>query len=109
MDITQIIVAVIGAAATVVVAIITSVLVPWIKANTSETAQAILEAVAQSAVLFVQQTMSDSASSEKLAAAVGIAEEYLSGYGVSFDEAAVTAEIEAALKQMKLASGGSWK
>ncbi len=44
MDITQIIVAIIGAAVTVIVAIITSVPVPWIPANTSETAQTILEA-----------------------------------------------------------------
>ncbi len=109
MDITQILVAAIGAAATVVVAIITSVLVPWIKANTSESQQEILEAACKAAVLFVQQTMSDSTAEEKFSAAAEAVEAFFANYDMTLSVDVLKTEIESALKELKLQAGASWE
>ncbi len=108
MDITQIIVAIIGAVVTVAGTIITSVVVPWIKSRTSETQQAVLSAAAKTAVLFAQQTMASANGTEKLEAAIKTVTSYFANYNMTVSTDVLVAEIESALKALKLESGGDW-
>lgn len=94
-DITPIITAVIGLLGTV----ITVVAIPWIKSKTTAQQQAIISAVAKTAVYAAQQLLSSNEAKKTYAI------EYVSkaltdrNINISLDE--VSAAIEAALKEIK--------
>lgn len=97
IDITQIVIAVIG----LMSAVITSVVVPLVKAKTTANQQVIISSLARTAVLAAQQLYdSDDGQKKKEYAA-----EYVTGlmkkYGLSLGSDEVSAAVEAALKEIK--------
>lgn len=102
IDITQIVIAVIGA----LFAVITAVLIPWIKSRTTTNQQAIIASLARTAVYAAQQ-MYDNDGAKKAYAENYITKQ-LKKYGLSLDEGAISAAIEAALKAIKLETNGQW-
>ena len=102
IDITQIVVAVIG----VLSAILTAFVVPWIKSKTTTNQQEIITILARTAVLAAQQIYDNNGA--KKAYAENYITEQLKKYGLSLDERAISAAIEAALKAIKLETNGQW-
>ena len=93
IDVTQIIVAIIG----LLSAIITYRIIPWIKANTTEKQQAIIRAAIQTAVYAAEQLYGAGHGQEKYDYAV----DWLKSHGYDVDKA----EIEAAVYEFLNDSG----
>lgn len=108
MDVTQIIIAVVCAIIAALGSIITKVVIPYIKANTNETTQAIIESIAEAAVYAAQQICISSAGTEKKEYAVTYMTNMLAVYDITLDEDAISDTIEAALKAVKTDIGESW-
>ena len=102
IDTTQITIALMG----VLTAVITTVVVPWVKSRTTTNQQAIIAALARTAVYAAQQLYKDNKQKK------AYAEEYiikqLKKYELSLDADAVSAAIEAALKEIKTEIYGVW-
>lgn len=97
IDITQIVIAIIG----LMSAVITSVVVPLVKAKTTANQQVIIASLAHTAVLAAQQLYgSEDGQTKKEYAA-----EYVTGlmkkYGITLGSDEVSAAVEAALKELK--------
>ncbi len=105
IDITQIMVALIG----LLSAILTAVIVPWIKSKTSISQQAILETIARTAVCAAQQIFGADEGQQKKEYAMQRVEEALKAYGIKIDANRISEAIEAALKAVKLESNGEWR
>ena len=105
IEITQIVVAVIG----LLSAVLTAFVVPWIKSKTSISQQAILETIARTAVCAAQQIFGAADGQQKKEYAVQRVEEALKAYGIKIDADRISEAIEAALKAVKLESDGEWK
>lgn len=108
MDITQIVVALIGAVVAVLGAVLTNVIVPWIKARTSETTQSIIEAAATTAVYAAQQVYASGTGEDKKAYAVEYMTDLLGECGLSVNADTVSSAIESALKAVKVSAGDAW-
>ena len=102
IDITQIVVAVIG----VLSAVLTAFVVPWIKSKTTTNQQIIIETLARAAVMAAQQVYGDNA--EKKEYAVQYITEQLKKYSITLNTDAISTVIEAALKAIKLEANGQW-
>ncbi|MCD8390973.1 MAG: phage holin family protein [Firmicutes bacterium] len=109
IDITEIIIALIGLVIAVLGTVLTKVVIPWIEARTSEATQSIIQTAAEAAVLFVQQTMEKDEDEKKLSAAIERAGIYLAGYGITLDSESIAAAVEGALKVLKITAGDSWQ
>ena len=105
IDITQIVVAVIG----LLSAVLTAFIVPWIKSKTSISQQSIIETLARSAVCAAQQIFGTDEGQQKKEYAVHRVEEALKAYGIKIDADRISEAIEAALKAVKLESNGEWR
>ncbi len=104
LDLTQIVVALIG----LLGIIITSVVVPMIKANTSVKTQAIITNIIKTAVYAAQQIYTPEQWREKKEFAMEQVLKGLEQYGIALDTESVSDAIEAALKEIKTAIDGSW-
>ena len=105
IDITEIVTAVIG----LMSAIITSVIVPMIKAKTTANQQAVLSALARTAVLSAQQLYSAADNQGKKEYAANYVEKLMKRNSLAFDASEISAAIEAALKEIKTtAPGEAW-
>lgn len=96
MDITKIIVAVIGLLTTIV----TGFLIPFLKSKLTENQQKTMEALAKTAVYAAEQLFTPNQWSEKKSYAQQILT--AKGYNVNLDD--VNAAIEAAVKELKISS-----
>ncbi len=105
IDITQIMVALIG----LLSAILTAVIAPWIKSKTSISQQAIIETLTRTAVCAAQQIFGTADGQQKKEYAVHRVEEALKAYGITIDADRISEAIEEALKAVKLESSGEWK
>ncbi len=108
MDITTILAIIIGLIFTILGTLITKAVIPWVKANASETQQELLSSVAESAVLYVQQTMETASGAEKFAAAAEAVTSYFAKYNMTLTAKVLETEIESALKALKIEAGNSW-
>lgn len=108
IDITQIIVALIGVVLSVATALITKVVVPWIKARTSETTQSIIEAAATAAVYAAQQLYASGTGEDKKSYAVTYMTDLLGECGLTVNADTVSSAIESALKAVKVSAGDTW-
>ena len=104
LDLTQIVVALIG----LLGIIITSVVVPMIKANTSVKTQTIIANIIKTAVYAAQQIYTPEQWEEKKEFAMEQVTKGLEQYGVTLDEDTISDAIEAALKEIKTAIDGNW-
>lgn len=104
LDLTQIVVALIG----LLGIIITSVVVPMIKANTSVKTQTIITNIIKTAVYAAQQIYTPEQWEEKKEFAMEQVTKGLEQYGVTLDEDTISDAIEAALKEIKTAIDGNW-
>ena len=105
IDITEIAAAVIG----LMSAIVTSVIVPLIKAKTTANQQAVLSAIAHTAVLSAQQLYGAQENQKKKEYAAGYVGKLLKRYSLTIDADEISAAVEAALKEIKSgASGAEW-
>lgn len=104
LDLTQIVVALIG----LLGIIITSVIVPMIKANTSVKTQTIITNIIKTAVYAAQQIYTPEQWREKKEFAMEQVLKGLEQYGIALDTESVSDAIEAALKEIKTAIDGSW-
>ncbi len=105
IDITEMAAAVIG----LMSAIITSVIVPLIKAKTSANQQAVLAALAHTAVLSAQQIYGSADGQLKKEYADNYVSRLMKRHGLTIDAGEISAAVEAALKEVKAsASEGSW-
>ena len=104
LDLTQIVVALIG----LLGIIITSVVVPMVKANTSVKTQVIIANIIKTAVYAAQQIYTPEQWEEKKRFAMEQAIRGLEQYGVTLDEDTISDAIEAALKEIKTAIDGNW-
>ena len=104
IDITEIIVAVIS----VLGAIVTAFVVPWIKTKTTTNQQIIIESFARAAVLAAQQIFGTEENQKKKDYAVQYITEQLKKAGITLDIDAISTVIEAALKAIKLEADGQW-
>jgi len=105
IDITQIIVALIGLCGVIV----TGILIPLVRSKTTAEQQSIIDIAAKTAVYAAQQIFT--ANDEKKEYALEYMDNILSQYGISLDISSVSASIEAALKEVKTAvqaDGGEW-
>lgn len=105
IDLTQIIVAIIGLCGV----LITSFLIPWLKSKTTAEQQDIIEIAAKTAVYAAQQLFSD--NDEKKQYALEYMEDILNKYNIAVDSNVISTSIEAALKEVKTAlsaDGGDW-
>ena len=105
LDLTQIVVALIG----LLGIIITSVIVPMIKANTSVKTQTIITNIIKTAVYAAQQIYTPEQRREKKEFAMDQVLKGLEQYGIALDKESVSDAIEAALKEIKTAIDGSWE
>lgn len=108
IDITQIVVTLIGVVVMILGVVITRVVVPWVKANTSETTQDIIEAVTEAAVLAAQQLYSSGCAAVKKDYAVDYVTTVLATYGIEINEDVISSAIESALKALKISAGDAW-
>ena len=104
IDITEIVVAVIG----LLSAVLTAFVVPWIKSKTNENQQIIIGEFARAAVLAAQQIYGTEKNQEKKAYAEEYITEQLKKCGITLDADAISTVIEAALKAIKLEANGQW-
>ena len=104
LDLTQIVVALIG----LLGIIITSVVVPMVKANTSVKTQTIITNIIKTAVYAAQQIYTPEQWREKKEFAMDQVLKGLEQYGIALDTESVSDAIEAALKEIKTAIDGSW-
>ena len=104
LDLTQIVVALIG----LLGIIITSVVVPMIKANTSVKTQTIISNIIKTGVYAAQQIYTPEQWEEKKQFAMEQVTKDLEQYGVVLDEDSISDAIEAALKEIKTAIDGNW-
>lgn len=95
IDVTQIIVALIGLLA----AVLTAVAIPWLRAKVGERRWVQLETIARVAVQAAEQIFSGGPS--KLDYAMDRAREALAAMGIKFDDATVRAAIESAVLGLK--------
>ena len=104
IDITEIVVAVIG----LLSAIVTAFIVPYIKSKKTINQQAKIEALARAAVLAAQQIYGIDENQKKKEYAVQYITEQLKKAGITLDVDAISTVIEAALKSIKLEVNGQW-
>ena len=104
LDFTQVIVALIG----LLGAVITAVVVPMIRANTSAQTQTIIANIIKTAVYAAQQMYTTEQWQEKKQFAMSQVEKSLEQYGISLDDESISEAIEAALKEIKTAINGNW-
>lgn len=97
IDITQIVIALIG----LMSAVITSVIVPLIKAKTSANHQMIIASISRTAVLAAQQLYAADEGQQKKEYAKNYVAELLKKHGVTLSDGEVGAAVEAALKEIK--------
>ncbi len=109
VDLTQIIVALIGVVISAATAVITKVIVPWIKARTSQTTQSVIEAAATAAVYAAQQLYTSDEWSEKKDYAMQYVTNALEAYGAEAHTYVISAAIESALKAIKISAGDAWE
>lgn len=95
MEITQIVTAVIA----LLGAVITSVILPLIKAKTTAKEQEIIKTVARTAVCAAQQILVD--NSQKKAYAINYVGELLAKKNIKLSVNEISASVEAALKEIK--------
>ena len=96
IDLTQIIVAVIGLLA----AVVTAVAIPWIKTKIGAQRWAQLEAIACMAVQAAQQMGATDVVTDKLAYATAQTKASLAKAGITYDDGIIRAAIEAAVLQL---------
>ena len=99
IDITQIVIALIG----LMSAVITSVIVPLVKAKTSANRQMVIASVSRTAVLAAQQLYESEEGQKKKEYATEYVEGILKKHGMSVSADEVSAAVEAALKEIKAA------
>lgn len=104
IDITEIVVAVIG----VLSAVLTAVVVPYIKSKTTINQQVNIEAFARAAVLAAQQIYGTEENQKKKEYAVQYMTEQLKKRGINLDIDTISTVIEATLKAIKLDVNGQW-
>ena len=97
IDITQIVIALIG----LMSAVITSVIVPLVKAKTSANHQMIIESIARTAVLAAQQLYEADEGQKKKEYARNYVANLMKKHGVTLSADEVGAAVEAALKELK--------
>ena len=99
IDITQIVIALIG----LMSAVITSVIIPLVKAKTSAHQQSIISSLSHTAVLAAQQLYAADEGDKKKEYAQNYVTTLLKKHGVTISAEEVGAAIEAALKEVKAA------
>ena len=97
IDITQIVIALIG----LMSAVITSVIVPLVKAKTSANQQVIIASLSRTAVLAAQQMYDSDEGQKKKEYAVNYVAQLMKKHGVSLSSDEVGAAVEAAVKELK--------
>ena len=102
IDITQIVIALVGVA----MVFITAVLVPWVKSRTNVNQQVIITTLARTAVYAAQQLFGNNV--DKRDYALHYMTKQLKQYGITLDTNAISAAIEAALKEIKTEIYGDW-
>ena len=97
IDITQIVIALIG----LMSAVITSVIVPLVKAKTSANQQVIIASLSRTAVLAAQQMYDSDEGQKKKEYAVSYVAQLMKKHGVTLSSEEVGAAVEAAVKELK--------
>ena len=97
IDITQIVIALIG----LMSAVITSVIVPLVKAKTSANQQVVIAALARTAVLAAQQLYAADEGQKKKEYAQNYVAQLMKKHGVTLSSDEVGAAVEAAVKELK--------
>ena len=108
IDLTQIVIAIIG----LLVATVTTVLLPkieiWINSKTTKEQQNIIISIAKTAVNAAQQLFSTEHAEEKKKYAIKIVMDELSRLNITIDKDAIYDYIEGVLKEIKITSGENW-
>lgn len=104
IDITNIIIALIG----VLSAVITTVVVPLIKTKLNAKEIAIIEQLASIAVYAAQQIYQSSETQEKKDYAISYMKNELAKYNITISEDAISTYIEGVLKSTKINKGSEW-
>ena len=102
MDITNIIIAFIG----ILLTVITSVFIPWLKAKLTTNQINIIRQLASIAVYAAQQTCCT--NEEKKEYALSYVKNELAKYHITFSDETVSTYIEGILKNIKLDEGNNW-
>ena len=97
IDITQIVIAVIG----LMSAVVTSVIVPLVKAKTSANQQVVIAALSRTAVLAAQQLYDADEGEKKKEYAVSYVNRLMKKHGITLSSEEVGAAVEAAVKELK--------
>ncbi len=103
-DITSIIIAVIG----VLSAVVTAVLVPWLKSKLNANQIGIIRQLATVAVYAAQQLYTAEETQKKKEYAIAYVKNELEKYNITFSEDAISTYIEGALKDIKVSDGEQW-
>lgn len=105
VNITEIIVALIGVLGTV----ITAFVIPWIRSKTDANQQKILSTAARTAVYAAQQIFNSAEADEKKEYAIKYITDVLAHYNMAITINEISVAIEAALKEIKTEIGSEWK
>ncbi len=108
IDLTQIIIYIIGLIASGIGIALTRYVIPFIKAAASDRAERLISETSSLAALYVQQKLPDGTDSEKLTEAVRVTAERLASHGYTLDEDELSECIEAQLKRLKLSAAEAW-
>lgn len=104
IDITNIVIALIG----VLSAVVTAVLVPWLKTKLDNNRIGIVQNLASIAVYAAQQLYSSCEAQEKKEYAVNYVSEALKKYNITLSVEEISTYIEGILKNIKVDEGSEW-
>ena len=108
IDITQIVIAIIGAIALVVTGTLVPKLKVWLNSKTTKEQQGIIYAIVKTAVSAAQQLFETEKAIEKKEYAIKVVTEELERLNITIDTDTISLYIEGVLKDIKTASGKEW-
>ncbi|MGN0180968.1 MAG: phage holin [Candidatus Ornithomonoglobus sp.] len=108
IDITEIIIALIGVLVTIITSVIVPVVVPWLKTKLSTNQIEIVKQLASVAVYAAQQIYTSDEAQKKKEYAIAYVKEELAKYNITFSEDTISTYIEGVLKNIKVDEGAEW-
>lgn len=108
IDITEIIIALIGVFLTIITSVVVPVIVPWLKTKLSTNQIGIVQQLATIAVYAAQQIYNSDEAQQKKEYAIAYVKESLAKYNMTFSEYEISTYIEGALKNIKVDEGAEW-
>lgn len=104
INITNIVIALIG----VLSAVVTSIVIPWLKSKLNANQIDIIQQLSTVAVYAAQQIYNSDEAQKKKEYAVTYVKNELAKYDITFSEDTISTYIEGALKDIKVDEGAEW-